>query len=274
VLNAMNSVLDRGAIDVFLGGEEESQIKCEEVEGSEWSEPEKNPFRKLAVNITKKSKELLDIRNLLYGLQQQYGPSSGMEIIKRNETLGRDAIHVRRAFLSRLPEYLVIQLVRFEWKVKENVRAKVLKSVEFPFTLDMSSCCSEHLKKEMEPYRKYLNDLRDGERELKRRRTLGEDINASDLPTPAKPDGLDAPGNHTGYFELCGVVSHQGRTADGGHYVAWIKWKGEQWLLFDDDRVREVTEQNIRELYGGADNHIAYILLYRSRRSDGTVVGP
>lgn len=29
--------------------------------------------------------------------------------------------------------------------------------------------------------------------------------------------------NDTGLYELIAVVSHQGRSADGGHYVAWVK---------------------------------------------------
>ena len=48
----------------------------------------------------------------------------------------------------------------------------------------------------------------------------------------------------TGNYDLVSVVSHSGRTADGGHYVSWAlaeradgkKVKEDSWVLFDDDK--------------------------------------
>lgn len=37
--------------------------------------------------------------------------------------------------------------------------------------------------------------------------------------------GLD-----TGSYEIIGVVTHKGRSADGGHYVGWIHASGDDWL--------------------------------------------
>lgn len=31
--------------------------------------------------------------------------------------------------------------------------------------------------------------------------------------------------NGTGFYELFGVITHKGRDADSGHYVAWVKEK-------------------------------------------------
>ena len=39
--------------------------------------------------------------------------------------------------ISRLPGYMTIQMVRFHFKQKEAVNAKVLKDVKFPVMLDM-----------------------------------------------------------------------------------------------------------------------------------------
>lgn len=50
--------------------------------------------------------------------------------------------------------------------------------------------------------------------------------------------GLD-----TGKYELVGVLTHQGRSADSGHYISWTHQTGEKWAQFDDDIVSEKTIQ-------------------------------
>ena len=37
--------------------------------------------------------------------------------------------------------------------------------------------------------------------------------------------GLD-----TGNYQLIGVVTHKGRSADGGHYIGWVHASGDDWL--------------------------------------------
>lgn len=83
--------------------------------------------------------------------------------------------------------------------------------------------------------------------------------------------------NETGMYELQAVVTHRGRVADSGHYVAWVKHPSGmyrcattiapqlsepdltpahartyvgQWLLFDDDTVTPVPVEDIRSLTG------------------------
>ena len=34
---------------------------------------------------------------------------------------------------------------------------------------------------------------------------------------------IDPGSNNSGYYELLAVVTHEGRTANSGHYVAWTK---------------------------------------------------
>eukprot|EP00697_Spironema_sp_BW2_P000773 gnl/Spiro4/11046_TR5852_c0_g3_i1.p1 gnl/Spiro4/11046_TR5852_c0_g3~~gnl/Spiro4/11046_TR5852_c0_g3_i1.p1 ORF type:complete len:537 (-),score=134.39 gnl/Spiro4/11046_TR5852_c0_g3_i1:86-1516(-) len=68
----------------------------------------------------------------------------------------------------------------------------------------------------------------------------------------------------TGRFELCGLVTHQGRSSSSGHYVSWIKVRHNEWLKFDDDTVRPVHDEQIVGLMGNsADWHIAYLTLWR-----------
>jgi ubiquitin carboxyl-terminal hydrolase 14 len=39
--------------------------------------------------------------------------------------------------------------------------------------------------------------------------------------------------------DLIAIVSHKGRSADSGHYMAWVRRSGDDWLVFDDDSVSE-----------------------------------
>ena len=59
------------------------------------------------------------------------------------------------------------------------------------------------------------------------------------------------------------VVTHKGRSADGGHYVGWVHGKGDEWLCFDDDIVTSVKTDEILALRGGGDWHTAYLAIYR-----------
>ncbi|RYP65179.1 hypothetical protein DL770_009057 [Monosporascus sp. CRB-9-2] len=102
-------------------------------------------------------------------------------------------------------------------------------------------------------------------------------------PELARDDGA----NQSGLYELRGVVTHQGASADSGHYTAYVKKsstgtkhresedKDNKWWWFNDDRVSEVTADKIEALAGGGESHSALILLYRAiplPSAEGTVV--
>ena len=70
--------------------------------------------------------------------------------------------------------------------------------------------------------------------------------------------GLDA-----GHYQLVAVVTHKGRSADGGHYVGWVHKSGDEWLQYDDDIVTTVKIEDILMLKGGGDWHTAYLCIYR-----------
>jgi len=70
--------------------------------------------------------------------------------------------------------------------------------------------------------------------------------------------GLDA-----GHYQLVAVVTHKGRSADGGHYVGWVHKSGDDWLQYDDDLVSTVKTDDILALRGGGDWHTAYLCIYR-----------
>ncbi|RDW72622.1 ubiquitin-specific protease UBP6 [Aspergillus mulundensis] len=78
--------------------------------------------------------------------------------------------------------------------------------------------------------------------------------------------------NKTGLYELRGVITHQGASADSGHYTSYVKKQSsnskeerdDKWWWFNDDKVTEVEGSKIETLAGGGESHSALILLYRA----------
>ena len=88
------------------------------------------------------------------------------------------------------------------------------------------------------------------------------------------------------------VLTHKGRSSNSGHYVGWVRHKGEAWLKCDDDEVTDssslcqlpdpyllrfalhapcsqvspVHEEDVLKLSGGGDWHTAYLLVYGPRK--------
>ncbi|GAB1312287.1 deubiquitinating enzyme [Madurella fahalii] len=100
-----------------------------------------------------------------------------------------------------------------------------------------------------------------------------KELNALIDPELRKDDGA----NQSGIYELRGVVTHQGASADSGHYTAYVKKTGPKdpvtgkigeedgkWWWFNDDKVSEVTSDKIDALAGGGESHSALILLYKA----------
>jgi ubiquitin carboxyl-terminal hydrolase 14 len=74
----------------------------------------------------------------------------------------------------------------------------------------------------------------------------------------------DTGSNRSGLYELRGVVTHQGASADSGHYTSYVKKTGAidaktgkrkdedgKWWWFNDDKVSEVEASKIETLAGG-----------------------
>ncbi|TVY54009.1 Ubiquitin carboxyl-terminal hydrolase 6 [Lachnellula cervina] len=87
----------------------------------------------------------------------------------------------------------------------------------------------------------------------------------------------DEGANKSGLYELRGLVTHQGASADSGHYTSYVKKQGPldpktgkrgeedgNWWWFNDDKVEEVEADKINTLSGGGESHSALILLYRA----------
>jgi len=188
-------------------------------------------------------------------------------IEKNSLVMGKSALYTKSSKFSHLPTYLCVNEVRFFWKPKEQMKTKILKDIKFPIILDVFDHCTDDLKKVLGPNR-------DAVRAKKEKDVMKKFKNIEDKMEVEENKIIEIPnGNSTGWYELCGVVTHKGRSADSGHYLGWVKEADGRWIRYDDDTVSEVTEEDILKLSGGGDWHIAYILFYRSK-VDGKFVEP
>jgi ubiquitin carboxyl-terminal hydrolase 14 len=61
----------------------------------------------------------------------------------------------------------------------------------------------------------------------------------------------DIGSNNSGYYELQAVLTHKGRSSNSGHYVAWVKYKGDTWIECNDDDVNPIHVDDVMKLSGG-----------------------
>jgi len=202
-------------------------------------------------------------------------------IEKSSAVLGREAQYSKKARLARLPPYLAVQFVRFHWRKDTNKRAKIVRNVSFPEVLDVRNLCTDKLQKSINAHCELLRKEEDAKAGIapvkpETAPASAEPSSSSAMETDPVPElstdalkelaaGAEGTGFDckTGRYELFGIITHQGRTAEAGHYVAWVKKDHKKWLVFDDETVAEVDSERIKELHGGGDWHIAYMCLFR-----------
>uniref|UniRef100_A0A8C8HGY2 Ubiquitin carboxyl-terminal hydrolase n=1 Tax=Oncorhynchus tshawytscha TaxID=74940 RepID=A0A8C8HGY2_ONCTS len=228
-------------IDQYFGVEYETTMKCTE---SEDEEPAKGKESQLQLSCFINQ----EVKYLATGLRLRLQE----EITKLSPSLQRNALYIKSSKVSRLPAYLTIQMVRFFYKEKESVNAKVLKDVKFPLMLDVYELCTSELQEKMVAVRSKFKEIEDKKLEKQSQKPFSFD------------DDLGS--NNSGYYDLQAVLTHQGRSSSSGHYVGWVKRKEDEWVKFDDDKVSVVSPEDILRLSGGGDWHIAYVLLYGPRR--------
>lgn len=181
------------------------------------------------------------------------------ELTKYSPTLGRDALYTKVQQITHLPGYIAVHFVRFIWKQAsssagtEATKCKILRAVNFPKVIDLYEFCSDDLRNQLNVGREMEEDIR--RRELEESKDKPKDYKSVDAELGT---GLD-----TGSYQLVGVVTHKGRSAESGHYVGWTHSKDDDWVRYDDDVVTWVGLDEIMQLKGGGDWHMAYILLYR-----------
>ncbi|KAK5065172.1 hypothetical protein LTR84_001008 [Exophiala bonariae] len=290
-------------------------------------------FLKLDCHINITTNHLRD--GILAGLTE--------EIEKHSPTLGRDAIYTKTSKITRLPQYLTVHFVRFNWKKDINKKAKIMRKVTFPDELDVVEFCTDELKSRLIPVRDKIRDIRKDEQDIERARKRQklahkqeqdrkhDEANKVEAAPIAKlreqsekkeskdkvPEGgdldvyktdaeyeaeraqsikqakqelfsvidpklaTDEGANKSGLYELTGVITHQGASADSGHYTSFVKKPAKivddpkapggkrkeedgKWWWFNDEKVSEVEPERIMTLSGGGESASALILLYRA----------
>ncbi|KAL4237112.1 Ubiquitin carboxyl-terminal hydrolase 14 [Mactra antiquata] len=257
--SASASSSSRGFMDQYFGGEFDVTMKCEETE-DETPSNNTEKFYQLSCFIEK------EVKYMHTGLRSRLEE----HITKNSPTLGRDAVYKKSNKIRRLPGYLTIQFVRFYFKEKESINAKILKDVKFPLSLDVFELCSEELQQKLIPAREKFKEQEDKlAEEASKIKKDGGKPNQPKEEKKTKKDPFSFPddegSNNSGYYELQAVLTHKGRSSSSGHYVAWVRRKGDEWLMFDDDMVTPITSEDVLKLSGGGDWHCAYVLLYGPR---------
>ncbi|KAL5579402.1 hypothetical protein UlMin_011844 [Ulmus minor] len=250
------------AVKALFGVDLVNRVHCQE-SGEESSETE--TVYSLKCHISH------EVNHLHEGLK--HGLKSELE--KNSPSLGRSAIYLKESRINGLPRYLTIQFVRFFWKRESNQKAKILRKVDYPLQLDIYDLCSDDLKKKLELPRKILRDEEGKKLGLKASgkssASKDDDVKMSEAEgssngggEPSNPSSDE--GSHvTGVYDLVAVLTHKGRSADSGHYVAWVKQESGKWIEYDDDNPIPQREEDITKLSGGGDWHMAYICMYKAR---------
>ncbi|XP_020099025.1 ubiquitin carboxyl-terminal hydrolase 6 [Ananas comosus] len=218
-----------------------------------------------------------DVNHLHEGLK--HGLKSELE--KVSPSLGRSAIYTKESRISELPRYLTVQFVRFFWKRESNQKAKILRKVDYPLELDVYEFCSEELRQKLQAPRQMLRDIENAKLGLKTQdKSNASKANECNMPQPEgsvgnqgepssnshdKANSSDGKTQLTGIYDLVAVLTHKGRSADSGHYVAWVKQESGKWIQYDDNNPILQREEDITKLSGGGDWHMAYICMYKAR---------
>ncbi|KAG4301825.1 hypothetical protein PCANB_002014 [Pneumocystis canis] len=253
-------------VEKYMLGTIINEMRCNETQ-DEQPIISKEDFVKLNCHIGMNTNCMID--GLKEGLKET--------ISKHSEVLNKEASFTKISKISRLPKYLTVNFVRFFWKLSIRKKVKILRKVKFPFELDICELCEDELKSKLVPVRDALRNInRNIEEKNARKKTktqlendkdeqmddfLHESI--KDLWSKIDPNAINDGSNVSGLYNLTGILTHSGVSADSGHYQAWIKVPdSSDWYQFNDDDVTIVPRSKIETLDGGGENDTAYIALY------------
>lgn len=254
-----------------LGTEEQSVINQEEA-------------LKLMCHIDIKTNFLRD--GLLSGLKET--------ITKRNETLQADTEYEITKKIIRTPKYLIVHFVRFYWRRDTQKKSKILRKVQFPFELDISEMLDDSIKADKTKFRDELRKIEKSNFELVRDFKKAKKDNSLTPLQQQEEDSMkmisikskfeddftdllkqhnitdsltDITENPSSVYKLTNVITHQGSSADSGHYQCFAKDEEdleENWWKFNDDKVSKVSRDKIEQLAGGGESDSALLLVYKA----------
>jgi len=218
--------------------------------------------------------------------------SSLKEHIEKNSpTLGRNAQYEKEAKIASLPPYLVVQFARFgfkganEWAGTAASKVKLTRNIKFSPTFDLYDAATDELKTALSKGRVKVKEQDDARMEAEKKKLMSDEetrlkdgvkanIEEDVEMVDAAAVGLEVV--DTGCYDLVGMISHKGRTADGGHYVGWtLLEKGckankmdDQWICYDDETCsqwgwKSITGEAMDLMGGRVDTQISYINIYK-----------
>ena len=237
-----DEVYSKILIDELFGIDME--IKMKNIEDTTEVKTKKELLYKLTCYIDNNTLELVE--GLKNSLKENIELFS--DVLQRNTTFEKSQ------YINRLPNYLSVQFMRFYWKQANTLtgakagKAKILKSVIFSKVIDLYDMCTEETKELLNIGRKIESKLMKDDKDFKVenvKREQGKDY----VPT--------------GRYQLISVLTHQGRSSESGHYIGWVHKKDDKWLKYDDSEVTMVSTNEVLELKGGGDWHMAYICLFK-----------
>ena len=237
-----NEVFSKVLIDELFGIE--MQINMKNVEDTNEIKTKKEVLYKLICYIDSSTLELVE------GLKK----SLKENIDLFSDKLQRNTVFEKSQLINRLPNYLCVQFMRFYWKQANTLtgakagKAKILKSVIFSKIIDVYDMCTEETKEILNIGRKIESKLMKDDKDFK-------------IENVKKEEGKEYVA--TGRYQLISVLTHQGRSSESGHYIGWVHKKDDKWLKYDDSEVTMVTTNEVLELKGGGDWHMAYICFFK-----------
>ncbi|GFE53457.1 ubiquitin carboxyl-terminal hydrolase [Babesia ovis] len=275
MLNCINGLGDAKITDEVFGYTLSTVIRRKDAPEGQTAQPVGDALQERNIKLNcYMGTQLTSVCTLMDGISL----SLNEELTKFSPEAGCDILHEKVSRISELPKYLIVHLVRFEWKQESQVsktnavKAKVCRRVNFERELDISSICADDIK----PLLHAANAV-----------AMRKDFDLKNSQDTGPFQGYEMyPGQFaTGKYELEAVVTHQGRSADGGHYVCWAKDQREDvdaqensegtgsgkkntndlWLMFDDDKVTEYRWGTFDLCGGRGDFHIAVLLLYKAQ---------
>ena len=235
-------VFSKILIDELFGIE--MQIKMKNVEDTSEIKTKKELLYKLICYIDNSTLELVE------GLKKSL--KENLDLF--SDKLQRNTVFEKSQLINRLPNYLSVQFMRFFWKQANTLtgakggKSKILKSVIFSKIIDLYDMCTEETKELLNLGRKIESKLMKDDKDFK-------------IENVKREEGKEyVP---TGRYQLISVLTHQGRSSESGHYIGWVHKIDDKWLKYDDSEVTMVTTNEVLELKGGGDWHMAYICFFR-----------
>lgn len=212
---------------------------------------------------------------------------------KYNDTLNSNTEYQVTKTITRLPKYLTVHFVRFFWRRDTQKKSKILRRVQFPFELDVAEFLDDSIKSDKVGVRDQLRKIeKDHEEVVRDFKKLKKDVamtpqqqqeeeeiklallrsKFTDEYKSILPSGYDLDAtteNPSSVYELTTLITHQGSSADSGHYQSFVKdtndLDGDRWWRFNDNKVSTVLRDKIEGFAGGGESDSALILIYKAK---------